>query len=190
MERTLVILKPEAIARSLMGEIITRFERVGLKFVAVKLLTARKDLIEQHYPKGREELWVGIGKKTLENYKNLDIDPKESLGTDDPKEIGKMVRVWLMDYMMEGPVLAMVLEAPHAVELVRKLAGNTLPLIAAPGTIRGDFAFDSSYLANSNKRAIKNLIHASGTKEEAEYEIPLWFTPEEIHNYKRKEEYL
>lgn len=188
MERTLVILKPDAVQRGLMGEIITRFEKVGLKIAAVKLLTAHKELMEKHYPADREELWVGIGNKTLDNYKTFGIDPKESLGTADPMEIGKMVRVWLMDYLMQGPVLAMVLEAPHAVELVRKMAGHTLPLISAPGTIRGDYSFDSSYLANSNKRAIENLLHASGTKEEAEYEIPLWFTKEEIHSYKRDEE--
>ena len=183
IERTLVILKPDAVKRNLMGEIITRFEKVGLKLVAVKLLTAHKDLVEKHYPAAREELWVGIGNKTLDNYKDLDMDPMESMGTRDALEIGKMVRVWLMDYLMEGPVLAMVLEAPHAVELVRKLCGHTLPLLAAPGTIRGDYAYDSSYLANSNKRPIKNLMHASGTKEEAQYEIPLWFTSKEIHSY-------
>ncbi len=183
MERTLVILKPDTIEKGLIGEIVTRFEKVGLKIVAVKLLTAHKELVERHYPADREELWVGIGNKTLDNYRDLDMNPKDSLGTNDPKEIGKMVRVWLMDYLMKGPVLAMVLEAPHAVELVRKMAGHTLPLIAAPGTIRGDYAYDSSYLANSNKRAIENLLHASGTKEEAEYEIPLWFTAKEIHKY-------
>lgn len=183
IERTLVILKPDAVKRALTGEIITRFEKVGLKIVAVKLLTAHKELVESHYPEDREELWVGIGNKTLDNYKDLDMDPMSSMGTRDPKEIGKMVRVWLMDYLMEGPVLAMVLEAPHAVELVRKLCGHTLPLLAAPGTIRGDYSYDSSYLANSNKRPIKNLMHASGTKEEAEYEIPLWFKTSEIHSY-------
>lgn len=183
MERTLVVLKPDAVRRGLIGEIVTRFEKVGLKIVAVKLLTAHKELMEKHYPSDREELWVGIGNKTLDNYRDFDIDPKETLGTSDPKEIGKMVRVWLIDYLMQGPVLAMVLESPHAVELVRKMAGHTLPLISAPGTIRGDFAYDSSYLANSSKRAIENLLHASGTKEEAEYEIPLWFSKEEIHSY-------
>lgn len=183
MEKTLVILKPDAVEKGVMGEIITRFERVGLKVVAAKFLVAKKDLVEKHYPKDRKELWIGIGNKTLENYRNLEMDPKESLGTSDAEEIGKMVRVWLMDYIMKGPVLAMVLEAPHAVELVRKLAGHTLPLVSAPGTIRGDFSHDSSYLANSNKRAIENLLHASGTKEEADYEIPLWFTPGEIYKY-------
>ncbi len=185
MERTLVVLKPDAVARGLIGQIITRFENVGLKIVAAKITVASRDLMENHYPDDREELWIGIGNKTLENYEQFDIDPVESLGTKDPKEIGKMVRVWLMDYMMEGAVLAMVIEGPHAVEMVRKLCGHTLPLISAPGTIRGDFSFDSSYLANSSKRPIKNLMHASGNKEEAEYEIPLWFTKDEIHTYKR-----
>jgi nucleoside-diphosphate kinase len=188
MERTLVVLKPDAVARGLSGEIITRFENVGLKIVAVKLVVAKKDLVEKHYPNDRDELWIGIGNKTLDNYKALDMDPKKSLGTNDAKENGKMVRVWLMDYLMEGPVLSFVLEGPHAVELVRKICGHTLPLLAAPGTIRGDFSFDSSYLANSNKRPIKNLMHASGNIEEAEYEIPLWFTPAEIYAYERVEE--
>lgn len=188
MERTLVVLKPDAVARGLSGEIINRFEKVGLKIVAAKLLLASGSLVEKHYPTDREELWIGIGNKTLDNYKQLDMDPDKSLGTADPKEIGKMVRVWLMEYISEGPVLAFVLEGPHAVELVRKICGHTLPLLSAPGTIRGDFSFDSSYLANTNKRPIKNLMHASGTIEEAKYEIPLWFSSEEIHSYERVEE--
>lgn len=188
MEQTLVVLKPDAVARGLSGAIITRFEKVGLKIVAIKLVLATCELAERHYPADREELWVGIGNKTLDNYRAMEMDPKESLGTSDPHEIGKMVRVWLMDYMTAGPTLAMVLEGPHAVELVRKICGHTLPLLAAPGTIRGDYSFDSSYLANSAGRPIKNLIHASGIVPEAEYEIPLWFTDEEIHSYERIEE--
>lgn len=188
MEQTLVVLKPDAVARGLSGEIIARFERVGLKIVAAKLLLASGSLVEKHYPAEREELWIGIGNKTIDNYKQLDMDPVKSLGTADPKEIGKMVRVWLMEYISAGPVLALVLEGPHAVELIRKMCGHTLPLLSAPGTIRGDFSFDSSYLANSNKRPIKNLIHASGTVEEAKYEIPLWFSSDEIHSYERVEE--
>lgn len=183
MERTLVVIKPDGVKRGLIGEITARFEKVGLKVVAARFLTAERNLLEKHYPENREELWIGIGNKTLENYKQYDIDPVKSLGTADPLEIGKMVRVWLMDYVSGGPVFAMVLEAPHAVELVRKMAGHTLPLISAPGTIRGDYAYDSSYLANSHKRAIENLLHASGTKEEADYEIPLWFTKDQIHSY-------
>ncbi|HVZ66988.1 MAG TPA: nucleoside-diphosphate kinase [Patescibacteria group bacterium] len=184
MEQTLVIFKPDAMTRGVIGEIISRFERVGMKIVAMKMVNAPRELVEKHYPADREELWVGIGNKTLDNYRDLEMDPKESLGTSDAKEIGKMVRVWLMDYLMESPVLALVLESPHAVELVRKMVGHTLPLISAPGTIRGDYSYDSSYLANSNKRPIRNLLHASGNVEEAKYEIPLWFTKEEIFKYK------
>lgn len=188
MERTLVVLKPDAVSRGLSGAILTRFERVGLKIAAIKLLMASKELAENHYPDDREELWIGIGNKTLDNYRSLEMDPEKSLGTSDAKAIGKMVRVWLMDYMTSGPVLAMVLEGPHAVELVRKMCGHTLPLLASPGTIRGDYSFDSSYLANTGSRPIKNLIHASGIVTEAEYEIPLWFDKNEIHSYERIEE--
>lgn len=188
MEKTLIVLKPDAVQRGLTGEILSRFERVGLKIVAAKVIHAPKDLAEKHYPADRESLWVGIGNKTLENYKTFGADPKKLLGTDNAKEIGKMVRVWLLDYIAEGPVFAAVLESPHAVELVRKMCGHTLPLLSAPGTIRGDLSFDSSYLANTGKRAIKNLIHASGTVEEAEYEIPLWFSKNEIYEYERVEE--
>jgi nucleoside-diphosphate kinase len=188
MEQTLVVLKPDAVARGLSGAIITRFEKVGLKIAAIKLVLATSDLADRHYPADREELWIGIGNKTLDNYRAMEMDPTVSLGTSDPHEIGKMVRVWLMDYMTAGPVLAIVLEGPHAVELVRKICGHTLPLLAAPGTIRGDYSFDSSYLANNAGRPIKNLIHASGIVPEAEYEIPLWFTEGEIHSYERVEE--
>lgn len=188
MEQTLVVLKPDAVCRGLIGEILARFERTGLKVTASKILRVSPDLAEKHYPPDRESLWVGIGNKTIDNYKTFGADPKKLLGTDNPKEIGAMVRVWLLDYISQGPVFAAVLEAPHAVELVRKICGHTLPLLAPPGTIRGDLSFDSSYLANTGKRAIKNLIHASGSIEEAKYEIPLWFSPSEIHSYERVEE--
>jgi nucleoside-diphosphate kinase len=110
------------------------------------------------------------------------------LGTSDPHQIGLMIRDWLIEYITSDPVVAMVWEGPLAVSLVRKIAGNTLPFKAECGSIRGDLAFDSSALANTAKRAIKNLIHASGSKEEAQYEIPLWFSPDEIYSYKRVEE--
>ncbi len=188
MEQTLVVLKPDAVVRGISGEIISRFERVGLKIVAARFLQVDRPLAEKHYPADRKSLWTGIGNKTIENYQKLGQDVKKSMGIDDAYEIGKMVRVWLMDYLMEGPVLAFVLEGPHAVELVRKICGHTLPLLSAPGTIRGDYSYDSSFLANSNKRPIKNMMHASGTVEEAVYEIPLWFSKDEILSYERVEE--
>src|SRR5690242_8110281 len=149
MERTLVVLKPDAVMRGLIGEIVARFEKVGLKVVAAKMVQVHEDLAEKHYPADRDELWKGIGQKTIDNYNELGADVKKGMGTDDPHKIGKMVRVWLMKYLMEGPVFAFVLEGPHAVELVRKIAGHTLPLKAMPGTIRADYSFDSSFLANT-----------------------------------------
>lgn len=187
-EQTLVVLKPDAVVRGLIGKIISRFERVGLKIVAAKMVKVDKDFANKHYPLSRRYFIEGMGKKTLENYKGMGIDPKEELGTDDAFEIGKIIRLWLVEMITSGPVLAAVLAGPHAVEVTRKLCGHTLPLSAAPGTIRGDLSFDSSYLANTGKRAIKNLIHASGSLDEAKYEISLWFDPSEIHSYERVEE--
>lgn len=188
MERTLVLIKFDGVARGLVGEITSRFEKAGLKIVAAKLTNVTKELAEKHYPADREEFLKGMGNKTLENYAQVGADPVEKLGTDSPLEIGRMIREWLIGYIQEGPVMAYVLQAPHAAELVRKLCGHTLPLVSAPGTIRGDFAFDSSYLANSAKRAIRNMMHASGDAEEAKYEIPLWFSKDEILKYNRTDE--
>lgn len=188
MEQTLVVFKPDAVLRGVMGEIIARFEKVGLKIVASRMLKVTDELAAKHYPVTREEFLRGMGEKTLENYQKYGISAKERHGTEDTLEIGKMIRKWLIEYMQESPVLAIVLEGPHAVELVRKMLGHTLPILSPPGTIRGDYAYDSSFLANRDARAIKNLIHASGNVEEAEYEIPLWFTKDQIFSYERVEE--
>ncbi len=188
MEQTLVVLKPDAVARGLMGEIIKRFERVGLKLVGAKFIQVDRTLADKHYPASRTEFIEGMGNKTLENYKALGIDATKEFGHSDAHKIGLEIREWLVSMITAGPVLAMVWEGPHAVELIRKLVGHTLPLSSAPGTIRGDFSFDSSYLANTNRRPIKNLIHASGNKEEATFEVGLWFGKNELHSYKRVEE--
>lgn len=188
MEKTLVVLKPDAILRGVGSEILSRFEKAGLKLIGAKMVNVSKELAEKHYPSDRHEWIEQIGHKTLANYKKLEADVKKLLGTDDPKEIGKMARIWLLEYITSGPVLAVVFEGPHAVDLVRKIVGHTLPLESAPGTIRGDYSFDSSLLANTAKRAIKNLVHASGSLDEADYEIPLWFEPSELVKYKRVDE--
>ncbi len=183
MEKTLIILKPDAIQRGIVGDIITRFEKVGLKIVGLKMLTPEDDRLARHYPKDRSELIEGIGNKTLNNYKELGIDPKKQFGHADAYKIGMQVHGWLVDFMKSGPVIAAVLEGPHAIEVVRKITGFTLPTAAQPGTIRGDYSFDSSALANAGKRTIRNLVHASGNREEAEYEIPIWFDEDELHDY-------
>jgi nucleoside-diphosphate kinase len=183
VERTLIILKPDAVQRGLVGEIISRFEKVGLKFVAMKMLVPEDERLTKHYPTDRHEFIEGMGNKTLDNYKELGIDATEVFGHADAYKIGLQVREWLVDFMKSGPVIAAVLEGPHAVETVRKIRGFTLPSAAQPGTITGDYSFDSSALANAGKRTIKNLVHASGNKEEAEHEIPIWFDADELHSY-------
>jgi nucleoside-diphosphate kinase len=188
MQRTLVLVKPDGVQRGIVGDIIHRFEKAGLKIVGMKMVWVNKALIDQHYPDSRTEFLKGMGEKTLKSYKEYGKDPKKELGTDDPHEIGKIINNWNKSFLTSGPVMAMVLEGNHAIDNVRRLVGATLPTFAAPGTIRGDYSVDSPVLANEKKRTVKNLIHASGEPEEAKYEIDLWFTPEEIHSYKRADE--
>ncbi len=188
-EQSLVVLKPDAVARGLSGAIITRFERVGLKLVAAKLMRVTPELANKHYPASRTEFIEGMGNKTKENYVELGLDLAKDFGAQaDAHSIGLTIREWLVTMITSGPVFAMVWEGPHAVDLIRKMVGHTLPLKSAPGTIRGDYSFDSSALANFGKRPIKNLVHASGNKPEAEFEVPLWFSATEIQSYVRAEE--
>ena len=124
-----------------------------------------------------------VGEKTLENYQKYGLDAKENLGTKDPVKIGKMVRKWNMEFLSSGPVFAMILEGPGAIAIVRKMIGHTFPAEALPGTIRGDYSYDSAYLSNTAKRTTLNIIHASGSKKEAALEIKLWFKRSEIYSY-------
>jgi nucleoside-diphosphate kinase len=183
MEQTLVVLKPDAIQRGLVGEIMGRFEKAGIKIVGARMFVPSQELLDRHYPSDRKEFVEMLGQRTVESYREQGIDPVEKFGHEDLGKIGENVRTWLTDFMKSGPVFAFVLESPHAIEIVRKMVGNTLPQKSQPGTIRGDFSFDSSFLANSAARPIKNLIHASGNAEEAAMEIPLWFSEDEIFEY-------
>lgn len=188
MERSLVLIKPDGVKRGIVGDIIHRFEKAGLKIVGMKMVWVDKTLVDKHYPDSRVEFLKGMGEKTLKSYKEFDKDPVKELGTDDPLEIGKLVNQWNKEFITNGPVVAMVLEGNHAIDNVRRLVGATLPVFAAPGTIRGDYSVDSPVLANERKRAVKNLIHASGTPEEARLEIDLWFDNAELHTYPRADE--
>ena len=181
-ERTLLIIKHDGVARGLMGEIIKRIERTGLKLIALEFLQSDTDLGKNHYPHTKEWL-TKVGSRTLDDYKKKGIDPLKTLGSDEPMVIGKMVKEWLVDYLEVGPVLAMIWEGPQAISIVRKIAGDTIPANALPGTIRGDFGFDNPELANNQKRPIYNLVHASGEIAEAKEEVALWFTGKEIHDY-------
>lgn len=173
-EDTLVLIKPDAIKKGLAGEIIARFERVGLKLEKMKLIKPTKNLVEKHYPD--DEDWLkSIGEKTIKTYDKYGLNLQDDLGTDDVLEIGRTIRKWLIQYVTSGPVIAIVLSGNRAVEAVRKLVGNTIPLFAELGTIRGDYSLDSPDLADKEKRSIQNLVHASGNKQEAKKEIALWF---------------
>jgi nucleoside-diphosphate kinase len=187
-QRSLVLVKPDGVQRGIVGEIITRFEKAGLKIVGAKMVWVKKDLVDKHYPDSRTEFLTGMGGKTLKSYQEYGKDPIKELGTDDPLKIGKMVNDWNKEFLTAGPVMALVLEGNHVIDNVRRLVGATTPTFAAPGTIRGDYSVDSPVLANERKRAMKNLIHASGTPEEAKLEIDLWFSKEEMHTYDRADE--
>ncbi len=186
-EKTLVLIKPDAVKRGLIGEIISRIEKRGLKVIALDMIWATKQQIDNHYP--QDEKWiVRLGDKTKATYKKYGFDIKKELGTTDSKQIGEKVRKWLIDFMTSGPLIKMVVKGIHAIEMVRKLCGNTMPALAEMGTIRGDFSVDSAAAANRAKRSVHNIVHASETPEEAEHEIKFWFSPEEVHDYKRAED--
>lgn len=186
-ERTLVLLKPDAVARGLVGQIIARFERAGLKIVAMKMVHASPEKAGGHYA-GPDDWISGMGQKTLDSFEQFGMDVDEVLGTTDPLEIGTMVRGWLIDYVSSGPIVAMVLEGVHAITAVRQMIGFTIPSRAEPGTIRGDYSIDSNTISSLEKRSTKNLIHASGNAEEAEQEIAYWFDDAEIVAYTRADE--
>ncbi|MBU0952871.1 MAG: nucleoside-diphosphate kinase [Nanoarchaeota archaeon] len=179
MERTFLLIKPDGVTRGLVGDILSRFEKAELRIVGMKLLVPTADLIRKHYPSSDE--WLGTaGNKTLRDYEKNRIDPKKELGTNDPIKIGKMIKEWLITYLTSGPVVAMVLEGNHAIENVRRLVGPTLPILAGPGTIRGDYSCESPDLSNKERRPVKNLVHASGDASEAKNEIALWFKKHEL----------
>lgn len=174
MEQTLVLIKPEAIDRGLVGEIISRFEKVGLNLEEIKMTQPARNIIEQHYP--RQEQWIrNVGNKTIDTYHRYHLDLKGDLGTEEPLEIGRIIRRWLVEHLSSKKVIALILSGNHAVELTRKIVGSTVPLFAELGTIRGDFSGDSPDCSTPAKRVLYNLVHASESKEEAIREIALWF---------------
>ncbi len=184
LERTFLMIKPDGVTRGLIGEIISRIEQRGLKIIALSMFKPTYEQMDNHYPK--DEKWISrVGEKTLATYEKYGYDAIEELGTTDPLEIGNQVRKWLIDFMTSAPLVKMVVEGIHAIDMVRKLAGPTMPSMAEMGTIRGDFSVDSPAAANKDKRAVRNIIHASETPEEAEHEIKHWFSLDQIYEYRR-----
>lgn len=182
-ERTLVVIKPDGVQRSLIGEIIKRLERSGLKIVGLKFIVPSAEFVEEHYTLDKN--WLrNVGIKSIEGLKEKGVTPK----TEDPEEAGRIVLDALKKYMVSGPVVVMALQGANAVKIVRKIVGSTEPLSSDVGTIRGDFVLDSYNFADVDGRAVRNLIHASGSVQEAEMEIGHWFKNDELINYRLVQE--
>ena len=188
-EKTVVIIKPDGVKRGLIGEIIRRIEQRGLKIIALEMIWATPEQMDAHYPQDRD--WItNLGRNTQRAYQEYNVPRTlaEDYGTEDLYEIGKMVRGWLITFMTSGPLVKMVVAGLHAIAMARKIVGPTVPSFAEMGTIRGDYSVDSPALANMERRALHNLVHASGDAAEAAHELAQWFRQEEIHDYKRAEE--
>lgn len=153
IERTLVLIKPDGVERGLVGQILTRFEQAGLKIAGLKLSMINPDFAKQHYT---EDISIRRGEK---------------------------VRKLMVEMLSSGPVVAIALEGIEAIELVRKMVGPTQPKEAPPGTIRGDFAHISYSYADARGIGVKNVIHASSSKDDAAKELMLWFSQEDLHTY-------
>ena len=181
IEKTLIIVKHDGVLRGLVGEIIRRFENTGLKIVGMKMVLANENVAREHYISNEE--WAnGVFNKAKLAYESKG----KTLNFKTAKEYGDHIQKMNQDYLKEGPVVAIVFEGIHAVELGRKLSGNTEPRQALPGTIRGDYMLDSYSVANAKERSVRNLIHSSGTVDEADREISLWFNKDEIYNYSKE----
>lgn len=178
-EQTLVLVKPDGVQRGLIGETIRRYEQCGLKLVAIKMTLPSKETALTHYSVDPDWAFKS-GTKSIESWKAKGLVPP----TEDPIELAEAVRKQLVTFLNSGPVVAMVWQGMNAIGVVRKITGGTEPLTSVPGTIRGDYTIDSYRAADVDKRAVRNIIHASGSIEEAQKEMAIWFKPEEIISYR------
>lgn len=180
IERTLILAKPDAVQRGLIGEIIKRFEDKGFKIVGTKMIMPTEEHVGKHYADDKQ--WkIETGTRTKETMKSKGIEMSET-----PEQIGDRIRNWNMNTLKGQPTIVIVFEGYHAIEMGRKIVGSTEPRGAQPGTIRGDYTVDSYMLADSKKRVIRNLVHASGSIKDAEREIAIWFKPSELISYEKQ----
>lgn len=177
-ERSFVIIKPDGVQRGLMGEILGRIERTGLKFIAMKLLVPTEDQCWEHYHKD-DEWFLSKGNRITNDRKEqgLPVDKE-------PIEYGKDIIRANVNFFTSGPVLAMVIEGNQSVAIVKKLVGGTEPTTSDVGTIRGDLTVDSYALSSIDNRAVRNLVHCSDSPEEAEREMKIWFSEKELIGYR------
>ncbi len=177
-ERTFVLLKPDAIQRGLIGEIVQRIERTGLKLVALKIMLANREQAMEHYFK--DDAWCEEkGMRAVNAFKAAGKTPEK-----EAVEYGRDIVRALADFVTSGPVVVMIWQGNEAIGVVRKLAGGTEPTTSDVGTIRGDLTIDSYRMANVDSRAVRNLIHCSDKPEEAEREIKIWFNENEQLTYR------
>ena len=181
-ERSLVLLKPDTVQRSLVGEVIKRFEQTGLKISAMKMVVATEAQLLEHYNK-TDEWYERKGKGTVEELTSRGVEI-----TKEPIEYGKDIIRTIVRYMTAAPIVAMILEGNQATAVVTKVVGTTEPSTSDVGTIRGDYTLDSYSHANIEGRAVRNLVHQSESPEEAEREIKIWFATEEIMHYTTAQE--
>jgi nucleoside-diphosphate kinase len=178
-EQSLVLVKPDGVQRGLIGESIKRYEQCGLKLVAIKMHIPTKEESLAHYSVDPD--WAfKTGTKSIEGWKTKGLVPP----TEDPIALAEEVRKQLTFFLSSGPVVAMIWQGMNAISVIRKITGGTEPLTSVPGTIRGDYTIDSYRASDIDKRATRNIIHASGSVEEAQKEIAIWFKPEEIVSYR------
>lgn len=176
-ERTFVILKPDTVQRSLVGELIRRFERTGLKFTAMKMLVPTVEQLQTHYNKD-DEWFLRKGNRIIEDLESQGLPVEKNA-----MEYGRGIIDTIIRYMTAAPVIAMVIEGNQAVNVITKIVGSTEPSTSDVGTIRGDFTVDSYGHSSLENRAVRNLVHCSESPEEAEREIQVWFTEKEIQSY-------
>lgn len=181
VERTVILVKHDGVQRGLVGEVIKRFEQKGLKIAGIKMVTPTKELAKKQYALTPE--WV---KKLATNTRKAAEEKGVKMKETD-EQIAKRVQNWLMDYLVEGPVVAILFEGHHAIEIGRKIVGHAEARQAEIGSIRGDFSTESYELADTRDRAIRNIVHASGNEQEATNEEKLWFKKDEIHKYNMHE---
>lgn len=176
-EQTLLIVKPDGVQRTLVGEVVKRIERVGLKLVAAKMVVPTAEHARAHYTS--DPTWLfRVGEKSIAAAKARGEAPDGM-----PEAVGEAILAKLLRYLSSGPVFATVWQGAHACAVVRKLVGGTEPLSSDVGTIRGDLMLDSYAMAERDGRAVRNIVHASGSPEEAAFEIPIWFRDGEIARY-------
>ena len=180
IERALILVKHDGVQRGLVGELIQRFEKKGLKIIGMKMIHPSREMAEKHYV--MTPAWIT---KLATNTRNA-AAKKGQVITETDEEMAKKVQNWNISYLIEGPVVAIVFEGFHALEVSRKIVGPANCKDDALGTFRGDYSVESYDLADANQRTIRSIVHASGNKEEAENEIKLWFKEEELVDYKLK----